>query len=293
MENTFWSKHVQTAELLYQTRNIRFRHEDRDRLLKGIGAKTGDAILEIGCGPGSLSFRLKEWLGDVDVTALDRDSDFVAFAKKKAVERGLEVTVVQGDALNLPFEDESFDLTTSHTVIEHIPTQAFFDEQYRVLKKGGTLSVISSRPEYGIQRKGEDDITHEEQVLWDLIKAHKGERMAGVCEYALGIDEIPSWFEKTGFRDITVDFEVITYIPKDHRSSQAHQRAIIEIERDAVLECVELDQALLHTTIDPGVFEDLMKLVYDRYEAWLKRTLEGDSSWQIATNLLMMVKGIK
>jgi ubiquinone/menaquinone biosynthesis C-methylase UbiE len=279
--------------MLYQTRNIRFRHAYKEKILKGIGAKSGDSILEIGCGPGSLSFRLKEWLPDVHVTALDRDTNFVDYVKQKSVERNLDVTAVEGNALQLPFEDETFDLTTSHTVIEHIPTKEFFEEQYRVLKKGGTLSVISSRPECAIHRNGQHEITHEEQVIWDLIQTKKNEELEGVCEYPLGIDEIPKWFEKSGFKNIEVDFELITYIPNDHRSSESHKRDIVEIERKSVLETIHLDAQLLEGRIDHVVFKKLVALVNIRYDALLNRTLKGEPTWQTAANLLMMVRGVK
>ncbi|MCK8060292.1 MULTISPECIES: class I SAM-dependent methyltransferase [unclassified Fusibacter] len=293
MKHTFWSNQVQTADLLYQTRNIRFRHAYKVKLLKGIGAKGGTDILEIGCGPGSLSFRIKEWLPDARVTALDRDSNFVEYVKQKSLERNLEITAVEGDALKLPFKDETFDLTTSHTVIEHVPTKEFFDEQYRVLKNGGTLSVISSRPELAIHRNDEDETTSEEKDIWELIRKQKGGKLAGVCEYPLGITEIPKWFEKTGFRNIEVDFEVITYIPDDHRSNEEHKIDIVEIERNCVLDCIRIDEKLLEGKIESEKFERLVSLVNTRYDNLLKRTLEGGSTWQTAANLLMMVRGIK
>lgn len=52
-----------------------------------------------------------------------------------------------GDALKLPFEDNSVDACISHTVIEHIPNQEFLLEQKRVCRSKGRVSVMFARPE--------------------------------------------------------------------------------------------------------------------------------------------------
>ena len=39
-------------------------------------------ILEIGCGPGALAGALHRWYPEAEITAIDRDSEFIAFAKE-------------------------------------------------------------------------------------------------------------------------------------------------------------------------------------------------------------------
>lgn len=122
-------------------------------------------ILEVGCGPGILCHRLKEWLPDSSITGLDKDCNFIEFAKEKSLEKGLDCMFIEGDAVNLPFQDNSFDACTSHTVIEHVETIQFLKEQYRVCLPGGVVSVISSRPEVAINPEGWEPQTGEEKSL--------------------------------------------------------------------------------------------------------------------------------
>lgn len=83
--------------------------------------KPGMKVLDAGCGEGVLSWYLAE-RGAV-VTAMDISrpnlENAQAFLEKKGVAD--RVTLVQGDAENLPFPDASFDLVVSSHVLEHLP----------------------------------------------------------------------------------------------------------------------------------------------------------------------------
>ena len=99
--HTVWSEHVQGTLTLYLSRKLRFddlffpQYErlfdlSRDRALK---------ILEVGCGPGALAGALRRWYPRSQITAVDRDSNFIRFAA--AHEPGIEF--LEGDATALPF----------------------------------------------------------------------------------------------------------------------------------------------------------------------------------------------
>ena len=62
-------------------------------------------------------------------------------AKQKAEKLGIEnITFVQGDVGELPFEDETFDVVLSMNGFHAFPDkEAAYKETYRVLKKGGTF----------------------------------------------------------------------------------------------------------------------------------------------------------
>ena len=82
-------------------------------------------ILEIGCGPGALAGALHRWYPKAEITAVDRDSEFIRFARE--YEEGIEFT--EGDATALSFPDNSFDVVISNTVSEHIEPSKFYGEQ--------------------------------------------------------------------------------------------------------------------------------------------------------------------
>lgn len=143
--NTQWSTYVQRAETLYQSRVLRFSDRFREKYKNAFAIDEKASILEIGCGPGALSEALTKWYPRSNVIGTDRDSNFIAFAKKKAP----TVTFLEEDATALSFADESFDVTISNTVAEHIAPEKFYGEQYRVLKKSGVCLVLSARKEIG------------------------------------------------------------------------------------------------------------------------------------------------
>ena len=141
--NTVWSEHIQGIQTLYLSRKLRFDDLFFQRYEKAFGIDQNAAIrvLEIGCGPGALAESLHRWYPRADITALDRDSNFLAFCRQKSA----DIHFVEGDAEHLPFGDHSFDVTISNTVAEHIAPDSFWGEQFRVLKPGGICLCLSAR----------------------------------------------------------------------------------------------------------------------------------------------------
>ena len=141
--NTLWSKYVQGTKTLYFSRKLRFDDlfSEQYRRLFDLDVNKKLKILEIGCGPGALAGALHRWYPHAEITAVDRDSEFIRFA----AEHEPEVNFMEGDATALPFEDNTFDVTISNTVAEHIEPSKFYGEQIRILKPGGVCLVLSSR----------------------------------------------------------------------------------------------------------------------------------------------------
>ena len=142
--NTVWSSYIQSIHTLYDTRRLRFSDRYWPQYQPLFGLEGRSRLLEIGCGPGALAESLTRWYPDADVTGIDRDSAFVAFAQNAVP----QARFLEGDAAALPFPDESFDGTISNTVVEHIEPSAFYGEQYRVLKPGGQLVQVDAGPDH-------------------------------------------------------------------------------------------------------------------------------------------------
>ena len=149
--NTLWSKYVQGTKTLYFSRKLRFDDlfSEQYRCLFDLDVNRKLKILEIGCGPGALA----------------SDSEFIRFA----TEHEPEVNFVEGDATTLPFEDNTFDVTISNTVAEHIEPSKFYGEQVRVLKRGGVCLVLSSRKGIHINPKCTTSNEYERQ-FWKKVK---------------------------------------------------------------------------------------------------------------------------
>ena len=121
---------------------------DFDRL--GIGPST--TVIDVGCGAGRHAF--EAYRRGADVVAFDRDASELrsvdtilrAMAETGEAPAAASAKVVLGDALSLPYADETFDCVIASEILEHIPQDdAAITELVRVLKVGGTLAVTVPR----------------------------------------------------------------------------------------------------------------------------------------------------
>ena len=95
--------------------------------------KPGDKVLEIGCGIGSVVFKLSKQ--GYDVTGTDISGAAIAYGLKKYGDIRLEVQAAE----TLPYDDESFDVVLSFDLFEHIAQiDRHVSEVRRVLRPGGS-----------------------------------------------------------------------------------------------------------------------------------------------------------
>ncbi|MBQ9152924.1 MAG: methyltransferase domain-containing protein [Solobacterium sp.] len=97
------------------------------------------SLLEVPVGTGVITMPLYCRLPDARITCLDYSEDMMKNASERAETMGIRnISFVQGDAGNLPFEDEAFDIVLSLNGFHAFPDkEAAYQETYRVLKKGG------------------------------------------------------------------------------------------------------------------------------------------------------------
>jgi len=97
----------------------------------------GQSVLDVGCGPGFLTVRYAA--AGANVTAVDLTARAVELCRKHLEYRGLSGVVQQGNAEQLPFPDDAFDLVIASGVLHHTPdvTKAI-GECCRVMRPGGT-----------------------------------------------------------------------------------------------------------------------------------------------------------
>ena len=126
----------------------------------------GDRVLDLGCGAGRHAFEC--YRRGAQVVALDQNGEeirevakwFAAMKEAGEAPEGATATAMEGDALALPFPDESFDVVIISEVMEHIPDdKGVLAEMVRVLKPGGRIAVTV--PRYG-----------PEKVCWALSDAY-------------------------------------------------------------------------------------------------------------------------
>ncbi|MFI1937306.1 class I SAM-dependent methyltransferase [Streptomyces purpureus] len=160
--------------------------------------RPGMAVLDVGCGPGTITADLAELVGPGgQVTAVDHAEDVLEQARAVAAERGLtNVEFAPADVHALEFPDESFDVVHAHQVLQHVgdPVRAL-REMRRVCRPGGIVAVRDS--DYGaFTWFPQLPVLDEWQELYGRVaRANGGEPDAG--------RRLLSWARRAGFTDIT------------------------------------------------------------------------------------------
>lgn len=279
--NSLWSDNIQGIQTLYLSRKLRFDDFFRE---KYEGAFSLDRekpirILEIGCGPGALADALKRWYPNAEVVAVDRDSNFIRYAREHI--KGVEF--IEGDAMALPFEDNSFDVTISNTVSEHIEPKAFYAEQKRVLKEKGVCLVLSARR--GI-RQISDCLkkTEAEESFWSGVPDDGIIEKYSIGKYAMSEKELPSAMEKLGFFDISTGYVVIDMTPDDPKYPPQMAEDVINAGRAADIEAVL-------STGQAGA-EKIADMVSEKYDRRIALYRKGDKQWDTEVSITMVVRGV-
>ncbi len=150
-----WSTDGQTPEFLAATRMISLSDSIVATILSQLNLKPDMHVLDVGCGSGEYCFRLGSATQGVHYTGLEIDSAFVDFANQRAIgaigypfeesNSANDYHFVCGNGLNLPFENNSFDVVISHTYLTALPDWACaLAEMCRVCKPGGIVSSVTS-----------------------------------------------------------------------------------------------------------------------------------------------------
>jgi ubiquinone/menaquinone biosynthesis C-methylase UbiE len=103
----------------------------------------GWRLLDVGCGPGTITTGLAEAVGPGEVIGVDFAEQAVESARAAAAERGdTRTRFEQADVYALPYDDASFDVVHCHQVLHHLTDQvAALREMRRVCRPGGLVAV--------------------------------------------------------------------------------------------------------------------------------------------------------
>lgn len=115
------------------------------------GLKEDNSVLDVCCGTGKLSLSLARYLGSGGkIIGLDFSESMLLEAKQNIQKSPYQqsITLIQGNALKLPFAENYFDCTTIGFGLRNVSDiKSTLEEMYRVTKPGGTvLSLDLSKP---------------------------------------------------------------------------------------------------------------------------------------------------
>ena len=119
-------------------------HAWRNKAIKESGAKTGDHVLDCATGTGDLAIEFKKKVGSEGyVLGTDFCPPMIEPAPSKAQKKGLKIDFQVADAMDLPYDDNTFDISSISFGIRNVdePVTAL-EEMARVVKPEGRVVVL-------------------------------------------------------------------------------------------------------------------------------------------------------
>jgi demethylmenaquinone methyltransferase/2-methoxy-6-polyprenyl-1,4-benzoquinol methylase len=184
----------------------------RSRVMELAAVGPGEDVLEVAVGTGVQLVRLARANAGGRTAGLEPSAGMLRQARRRLGESGLgdRVELMRGSALDLPFEDESFDLVVNGYMLDLLPRDAIpraLAEFKRVLRPGGRL-VLSN------MTKGE----RRRERIWDWLY-DRGIVLTANCRGVLAapvLDELGfAQIRREYVAQMTFPTEIVTAIKED------------------------------------------------------------------------------
>ncbi len=141
-------------DLLNSVLSLGVHHRWRKKAVRFSRASEGMSVLDCATGTGDLAIEYKKAVGaSGQVTGTDFCAEMLGPAPKKAGKKGLSIQWEVADAMDLPYEDDRFDISSIAFGIRNVddPVTAL-SEMARVVKPNGKVVVLEFGQPYGIMK---------------------------------------------------------------------------------------------------------------------------------------------
>jgi SAM-dependent methyltransferase len=171
----------------------------------------GVEVLDVGCGPGTITVDIARRVAPGRVVGVDASPDVIAAARRAAEDAGLTVELAVGDVYALDHPDDAFDVVHAHQVLQHVadPVGAL-REMRRVCKPDGVVAVRD-----GIYRAfrwypAAPGLDRWLDVYCAVAEANGGQPDAGT--------HLRAWALEAGFTSIEASATCWTYATDEERA---------------------------------------------------------------------------
>lgn len=172
----------------------------KSRVLARAKIASGEDVLDLGCGTGTLAIAAGRATPGARLTGLDADPAILRRARSKATSAGVGIRFDEGMSTALPYADDSFDLVLSTLFFHHLPDDAKRETAHeisRVLRPGGRLVV--------------GDVGRPHDLVMRLAVRLTVQLLDGVATTALNVGGgLPRVLSAAGLRETTVHERVRT-----------------------------------------------------------------------------------
>ena len=158
--------------------------------------RPGLDLLDVGCGPGTITVDLAARVAPGRVVGLDVSADPLAEAQAAADRAGVTVSFEVGDVYALGAAADAFDVVHAHQVLQHLTDPvAALREMARVCRPGGVIAVRDV--DYGafVTHPADEGLDRWLDLYYRVARRNAGEPDAG--------RRLLSWAHAAGLRDVT------------------------------------------------------------------------------------------
>lgn len=173
--------------------------------------RPGVSVLDVGCGPGTITADMAERVGPGTVTAVDASQGVLDTAAQEAERRGVRnVTFGVEDIHSMSFADDTFDIVHAHQVLQHItdPVRALL-EMRRVCKPGGIVAARDADFGTMVWYPNPPGMDSWLSVYYPVARGNGGEPDAGRMLY--------SWARRAGFTDVAASVSAWCFSTPEER----------------------------------------------------------------------------
>ena len=172
--------------------------------------RAGRSLLDIGCGPGTITSDLAKRVAPGEVIGIDPASEVIAAASAQLDDDVANCTFRTGDVYRLDFGDNTFDIVHAHQVLQHLTDPvAALREMRRVTKPGGVVSVRDA--DYGGMTWAPHRPLLDRWLELYHQLTHHNDAEADAGRYLLG------WVQAAGFSEITPTSSTWTFAEPEAR----------------------------------------------------------------------------
>ena len=284
-----WSKYFQTPQHLELYRTMIMDADYKGLISRWIRLRDSCRILDVGCGTGAfVSYLATETTGS-EFIGIDIDDDFIAYANGKPFPKSNSYKFLVGDACNLPFEDESFDLVISYTALTNIPdSNRVMSEMLRVARINGWISSVTTQgskynPGFEGEYLSQHNYYREYRSLRHLIlnAYEQVQPSLEYLQYGTEPQKIPLLFSKSGLHGVEMHAIGNAFSLSNSLLPISEKKRLIELdylcERNKFVAFQELEA--MRRLVDTETMERYLSILKERRDSLLKDA-ENNQAWE-------------
>jgi len=174
--------------------------------------RPGMRLLDVGCGPGTITLDLAARVAPGEVVGIDSVDDPLVGARTAAAAAGTEnVRFEVADGMALPFDDGTFDVVHAHQVLQHVPDPVgMLCEMGRVCRPGGLVAARDSDYATFTWHPAVPALDEWLELYHRVARASGGEPDAG--------RHLLAWAHAAGLGDVTASASVWCFADDESRA---------------------------------------------------------------------------